>query len=118
MARFYSTEFRMSRLTKTDHGNITYTATGTDKVTVALPTKQCVHCGGHFVAKPPKIATALTPYQAQLLIKQGKTLRGWCMNCNGPICGPGCMTCVPEDQMLTNLEKGMAADFKPIRVFT
>lgn len=108
----------MGHLAKTDHGHIEYVATGTDKVTVALPTKQCVHCGNHFVSKPPKIVTALTPFQAQLLIEQGKTVRGFCMNCNGPVCGPGCAECIPEDQMLTNLEKGRSADFKPIRVFT
>ena len=62
------------------------------------PTLQCVHCGCHWVASPGS----------------GR-VRGYCMNCNGPVCGPGCSKCVPMEQMLENIEQGRALDFKPIR---
>jgi hypothetical protein len=46
-------------------------------------TVQCVHCGGHFFIGP------------------GYTKgRGFCMNCNGFICGERCQECVPWEKAL------------------
>lgn len=68
---------------------------------VRMATAQCVHCGAHFVTKPPTgIKKALTSFEAMRLEQQGKTVRGWCMNCNGPICGPQCAECVPLEAKL------------------
>lgn len=50
-------------------------------------TRMCVHCGGHWVVEPGSGA-----------------LRGFCQNCNGYICGPGCMECVPVEKMLDIME--------------
>ena len=55
----------------------------------------CVHCGRHW------------------LFERGSgRARGWCMNCGGFTCGPGCVAggdCVPYGQFLDNLEAGMPA---------
>jgi len=74
---------------------------GPDGQTAEYETVKCVHCGGHFVLQPGS----------------GR-LRGWCVNCNGMICGPDCVECVPEEQLLLNLEAGRPADYKPIQVST
>jgi hypothetical protein len=70
-----------------------------------VETRKCVHCGGHFHVSPGS----------------GR-IRGWCVNCAGPVCGPQCAECVPEEQLLENLEKGMSLEearkHKPIRVST
>ncbi len=62
-------------------------------------TLQCVHCQAHWRVEPGS----------------GKK-RGFCMRCNGPICGPKCAVCVPSQQQLSNLEAGRAIDFRPIIV--
>lgn len=78
-------------------GLITVVDPGMDRPLSETPTMQCVHCGRHFAVCPGS----------------GKT-RGWCMRCNGPICGPGCAACVPMEQQLANLERGRPLDFRPI----
>jgi len=75
-----------------EQGRVTIYAPGSDKVQ-EFGTVQCVHCGGHFPIKPGS----------------GK-IRGFCMRCNGPICGPKCVKCVPEEAMLENMEAGRASD--------
>lgn len=63
-------------------------------------TVQCVHCGGHWVPHP-----------------RSGTTRGFCMRCNGFICGPGCADkCVPVEQYLENLEKNRPDDFYPTQI--
>ena len=62
-------------------------------------TLQCVHCGGHWEVNPGS----------------GK-LRGFCLRCNGPFCGPGCANCVPTEQLLENMEQGRPHDFTPTTV--
>jgi hypothetical protein len=91
---------------------------GSDAESVVMPTRQCVHCGGHFVSKPARqfIKHIYDGATAAEMEAQGKTMRGWCMNCNGPVCGPACAACVPVEQMLENMEKGRSPDHKPIVV--
>ena len=72
-----------------------------DGRTVEFETVQCVHCGGAFVLQPGS----------------GK-IRGWCHNCNGFVCGPGCAACVPTEQLLENLEAGKPALHKPAIIST
>ena len=56
---------------------------------VAL-TKQCSHCGGHFVME-----------------KGSGKLRGWCMKCHEITCGKiECCKCVPFEKKLDLIEKG------------
>ena len=62
---------------------------GSDKPILEAATLQCVHCGGHWVPRPGS-----------------RRVRGFCTNCHGPICGPGCQQCVPAEQLLENLERG------------
>lgn len=47
-------------------------------------TKQCCHCGGHFV------------------IRRGSgTQRGWCTHCNGVTCGgANCWECRPHAKLV------------------
>lgn len=52
-------------------------------------TRQCVHCQKTWIYIPGS----------------GK-IRGWCNNCQGFICGPGCEECVPAEQMIENIEQG------------
>lgn len=63
---------------------------GPDGVT-EFDTLQCVHCGCHWIIKPGS----------------GR-LRGFCMNCAGPICGlQGCMQrCYPFEKQLDDAESG------------
>ena len=89
----------MNKLNKTDHGLITFIDPGSDKMVQEIKTLQCVHCGGVWYPRPGS----------------GR-IRGWCMNCNGVVCGPGCAECIPTDLLLTNMEKGRPLDFKPIIV--
>lgn len=49
-------------------------------------TAQCCHCNAHFVMR----------------IGSG-TIRGWCRNCSGYVCGPTCAACVPFEQKLDRL---------------
>lgn len=72
---------------------------GADQPLLVVGTLQCCHCGGHWVPRPGS-----------------GTVRGFCQNCNGPVCGPGCAACVPAEQMLENIEKGRPLDFRPVVV--
>lgn len=66
---------------------------------IEADTLQCVHCACHWQVKPGS----------------GK-IRGFCMRCNGPICGPKCSKkCVPAEQQLENIETGKPLDFVPVR---
>lgn len=58
---------------------------------------QCCHCGGHFL---------LTPGSGRV--------RGFCMNCQGPVCGPQCERCLPTEKLLECLEKGIHPDQLPV----
>lgn len=59
----------------------------------------CVHCRRHFLNK--KI-----PGQS----------RGWCMNCNGPVCpNPQCDNCTPFEKWLESVEKRLPLDQLPIK---
>ncbi len=87
----------MAKLNKTESGLIIISDPGADKPLLETKTLQCVHCGGHWVPRP------------------GSGIqRGWCSRCNGPICGAGCVDCVPTEQLLENIEHGRAMDFRPI----
>lgn len=87
------------KLRCTDHGVISYSDPGSDKPLLVIKTLQCVHCGGHWYPRPGS----------------GR-VRGWCMNCSGPICGPSCKDCVPVEQYLENMEKGRPDDFRPVTI--
>lgn len=78
-------------------GRVVLVDPGSDTL-VEFGTLQCVHCGHHFMSEPGS-----------------GNVRGFCMNCAGPVCGPGCVACVPVEQLLENLEAGRPADFR--RVF-
>lgn len=80
-------------------GHITLIDPGADKPLLELGTLQCCHCGGQWFPQPGS----------------GR-IRGFCQNCNGPVCGPGCAACVPTEQYLENLEKGRDPLFRPILV--
>lgn len=84
------------RLNKTEAGLIVVSDPGSDKPLLETKTLQCVHCGGHWIPQPGS----------------GR-VRGWCSNCHGPICGPGCVVCVPTEQLLENIERGRPLDFRP-----
>ena len=61
-------------------------------------TLMCCHCNRHFL-------------NVRIPGKQ----RGWCMNCNGPVCpNPVCDNCVPFAQWLENVEKGLPPGHRPI----
>lgn len=81
-------------------GLATWADPGADRPVREMPTVQCVHCGGHF----------------QMQIGSGRH-RGFCMNCNGFVCGPGCFECVPVEQYLDNLEAGRDPNFRPTQSF-
>lgn len=78
-------------------GLMIYSDPGADKPILEIMTVQCVHCGGHFSPKPGS-----------------GIVRGFCQNCNGYVCGPGCAKCVPVEQLLENYEKGRDPDYRPI----
>lgn len=63
-------------------------------------THQCVHCQYTWIAAPGS-----------------GTVRGWCMTCQGFVCGVGCEKCVHYEQKIENIEAGRPIDFKPIRIF-
>lgn len=70
---------------------------GSDGGMKTFKTVPCVHCGGQFIPTPGS----------------GR-IRGFCQNCNGFVCGPSCMACVPAELLLENMEKGRPEDFRPI----
>lgn len=80
-------------------GFATFCDPGADRPLLELGTAQCCHCGGHFPIRPGS-----------------GTIRGFCQQCNGPVCGRSCEMCVPTEQLLENMEKGRAWDFRPIVV--
>jgi hypothetical protein len=90
----------MPKLNTSDFGRIEIIDPGSDKPLLVVGTLCCAHCGGHWVPKPGS----------------GR-IRGWCMNCNGPVCGANCgKECVPVEQMLENTEKGRPLNFTPVMV--
>ena len=68
-------------------GYVIITDPSSDTPAFEADTLKCVHCGMHFRAQPGS----------------GK-IRGICFNCNGPICGPKCKECVPEERQLEIME--------------
>lgn len=86
-------------------GYATWTERGADKPALELDTVACVHCGGQFALRPGS-----------------GNVRGYCMNCAGPVCGPSCAACVPLEVYLSNMERGVAPEladkFTPICVPT
>ena len=62
-------------------------------------TLQCVHCGGHW-----------TP------IKGSGKMRGFCMKCNGPICGESCQECIPKEVQLLIMEGKIDPNNIPVTV--
>lgn len=77
-----------------------YIDPGADKPILEVATLQCVHCGCHWQASPGS----------------GR-IRGFCMNCNGPVCGPRCAECVPIDLQLENMEQGRDPLWKPTKIY-
>ncbi len=60
---------------------------------------QCVHCNSQF----PNLKIP------------GKE-RGWCMNCNGPVCpNRQCDECVPFEAWLDAVEKNLPPSQRPVR---
>lgn len=72
---------------KFEHGYGIVFDPGSDKPIEEHGTTQCVHCGGHFIMRKGS----------------GKT-RGFCMVCNGIICGPRCAECKPFERWLEEVE--------------
>lgn len=70
-----------------EHGEVIISDPGQDKPLLVAPTLQCVHCGKHWVCQP-----------------HSGNVRGYCRNCMGPICGPDCVDCVPQEAMLEIME--------------
>ncbi len=59
----------------------------------------CVHCRRHF-----------------LNVKIPGQERGWCLNCNGPVCpNQKCDACVPFFRWIESVEKNLPLDQLPIR---
>lgn len=56
---------------------------GADKPLRREGTHQCVHCGCHFE-----------------MVRGSGSIHGFCGRCNGFICGPRCIECVPLEQWL------------------
>jgi hypothetical protein len=69
-----------------------------DTGTVRGETQQCVHCGAHWIVSPGSMR-----------------IRGYCVSCGGHFCGPQCAVCVPQEQMLENLEHGRPLTWRPTR---
>jgi hypothetical protein len=80
-----------------ESGSLIIADPGADRPIAEAATIQCVHCGRHWVARPGS----------------GR-IRGFCLRCHGPICGPGCAECVPIEQQLDNLEAGRPILHRPI----
>jgi hypothetical protein len=61
-------------------------------------TLRCCHCGGHF-----------------LNVKIPGRERGWCGYCHAAVCpNPACDHCVPFEQWLENIERGLPPGHRPI----
>lgn len=78
-------------------GTILYADPGADRPLMEVATIQCVHCGKHWIPQ-----------------RGSGNVRGFCMNCNGYVCGPDCKECVPVELMLENIEKGRDLLYRPI----
>ena len=87
------------KLNKTDFGRIIICDPGADKPIIEIGTLQCCHCMKHWIPQPGS----------------GR-VRGWCWRCQGPICGPSCVKCIPKELMLENIEAGLPEDHIPISV--
>jgi hypothetical protein len=62
-------------------------------------TIQCVHCMEHWVP-----------------MKGSGRQRGWCMKCNGPVCGPKCVECRPKEVQLLIMEGKIDPNSIPVTV--
>jgi hypothetical protein len=88
----------MPRLNRFDNGTSIYRDAATGRVLSIIGTFRCVHCQMHVDAEPEVIRT-----------------RGFCQNCNGPVCGkPTCNICVHWEQRLENEEANRDELWKPI----
>lgn len=85
-----------------DAGYVFITNRETGK-TVENSTLQCGHCGKHWQ-----------------VVKGSGRKRGFCTICMKPTCGPNCLVgtkaCVPQEQLVSNIEQGRPFDFRPIVV--
>lgn len=90
------------------HGGVLISASDESDKLTEIRTIQCCHCGALWLHKPGS----------------GK-LRGICLQCStatkvAMFCGPQCETCVPQELLIENLEKGMPYDqarrHRPIRI--
>lgn len=68
---------------------------GADKPLNEIPYVQCVHCGGHFT---------MPSFGSDPESKKNRIGRGFCMNCNGFVCGPRCAECKPFERWLEEVE--------------
>lgn len=98
---------------KNEAGLMVFGELGSDKLIAEVMCYQCVHCGEQFPSKPHLSSQVYGPAEAKKMQDAGKTMRGFCQNCNGPICGPNCAECVPEEQYLENIEYGRDPLFRP-----
>lgn len=98
---------------KNEAGLMIFSDPDSDTPILEASTLQCCHCQGHFPAKPALSAAIYGPEQASKMKAAGRTMRGFCQNCNGPVCGPDCAECVHWEQMLDNMEHGRDPNFKP-----
>lgn len=80
-------------------GLLTISDPGSDRPLLEVGTLQCVHCGQVWFPRPGS----------------GR-VRGFCRLCMGPVCGPGCAACVPNEVYLENIEKGRPLGFRPVVV--
>ena len=82
-------------------GTLISTYKDSDKVEIS-DTVKCVHCGRIGVYRKGT----------------GKHL-GFCTQCNGVTCpSDACQVCVPELQLLENIEQGRPLDYRPICIST
>ena len=72
-----------------ESGFVTESDSDTDRVISRTATLQCKHCGATWIASPGS-----------------ERIRGWCMKCHGPVCGPRCGACVPFERQMDNIEAG------------
>lgn len=69
-----------------------------DKGVIETATRQCVHCGAHWVH-----------------IVGSKIVRGWCGPCGGFVCSAKCLKkCVPIEAQLDNVEAGRPVNHRKI----
>ena len=80
-------------------GLATFCDPGADKPLLEVATIQCRHCGGHWIPKP----------------SSGR-VRGWCMKCGGPVCGPKCEECVPHEKQMDLEEAGLRFEQAPVKI--